>query len=263
MISSAAKKLSGRGNSMSYFRADGHLMAQMVHKDYIRYDKENVASLLTVFALKQNNKTYQLPVVIVGEEAERLHRLDLITAASTRSAESEPVNDSNNPKNYSLGSDTSTVSQAWYEIKGQLISQTINYEGYELPKLLLKAVSVTSIPAMSSSLMRCEMIGRLTFEPEHISKTDSYDFVKFALAINRAESSQASFFDISVFKSNLVELVQTQVHKGQTVYAAGELSFYLKGQATSVYTSVKLDQLRLMDKASLQTAKKVEQLDLV
>ena len=202
---------------MPYFRADAHMIAKMEQKDCLRYDRNNLASIITLFSISNKaGKTFYLTAVIYGEDAEMINRLE--------------------------------SCDLWYEVKGQLFDATPSFEGYSLPKLSIKVNSIIQIPAASSSLIQCELIGRLTREPEHISKTDSYDFVKFSMAVNRKNANQASYFDVSVFKPPLIELVNNKAHKGQPVFAAGELTFFQKGNDAAIHGSLKLDHLLLLER---------------
>jgi|GEM_PF-2256211 len=202
---------------MPYFRADAHLIAPMVKKDCLRYNTENVASIVCLFSIPaKGGKVFYISAIFYGDNAEEVNRLEL--------------------------------DNLWLEVKGRMFDSTPEFESYSLPKLSLKVESFIQVPAMSQSVMRCELIGRLTREPEHISKTDSYDFVRFSLAVNRKTTNQANYFDISAFKPNLIELINNQVNKGQSVFAAGELTFFQKGNDSLVHASVKLEQLLLMQR---------------
>lgn len=201
---------------MPYFRADAHMIAKMVKKDCLRYNTDNLASIMTLFSLiAKGGKVFHIAVIIFGDDAEKINR-------------------------YGSG-------EHWFEIKGHLNDHSPQFDGYSLAKISIAAVSIVLFPAASSSLIHCEMIGRLTREPEHISKTDSYDFVRFALAVNRKNANQASYFELSVFKPALIEQVNNHAHKGQCVFASGDLTFFQKGNDSSVHASVKLAQLIMLE----------------
>lgn len=202
---------------MPYFRADAHMIAKMEKKDCLRYDRDNLASIVTLFSVSAKaGKTFYITAVIFGDDAEMVNRLE--------------------------------SNDFWFEVKGQLFDTTPLFEGYALAKLSIKANSIIRVPAASSSLIQCELIGRLTREPEHISKTDSYDFVKFSMAVNRKSANQAHYFDVSVFKPKLIELVNNKAHKGQSVFVSGELTFFQKGSDAVVHGSVKLEHLLMLER---------------
>jgi len=202
---------------MPYFRADAHMIARMDKKDCLRYNKDNLASIITVFSIQvKGGKNFFITAVIYGDDAEAINRHE--------------------------------GDNLWFEVKGMLFDQILAFEGYNLPKLFLKVDSIIQIPAASSSLINCEVIGRLTREPEHISKTDSYDFIRFSLAVNRKSANSAHYFDVSVFRTNLIELVNNKIHKGQPVYASGELTFFQKGADSMVHVAMKLEHLLLLDR---------------
>jgi len=193
------------------------MIAKMEKKDCLRYDRDNLASIMTLFCIQaKGGKTFYISAIIFGDNAETINRLE--------------------------------SNDFWFEVKGQLFDHAPQFDGYSLPKISIKAESIIQIPAASSSLINCELIGRLTREPEHISKTDSYDFVRFSMAVNRRSSNQAHYFDVSVFKPNLIEQVNKEVHKGQPVFASGELSFFQKGSDSLVHGSVKLDHLLMLER---------------
>jgi len=202
---------------MPYFRADAHMIAKMEKKDCLRYNRDNLASIITLFSITAKaGKTFYMTAVIYGDDAEMINRLEL--------------------------------DNFWFEVKGQLFDATPAFEGYSTPKLSIKVESIIQIPAASSSLINCEIIGRLTREPEHITKTGSYDFLKFSVAVNRKSANQAHYFDVSVFKPQLIELVNNKAHKGQPVFASGELSFFQKGNDSLVHGSIKLEHLLMLER---------------
>ena len=202
---------------MPYFRADAHLIARMEKKDCLRYDRDNVASIMALFSIQaKGGKVYHISAAIFGDNAETINRLAL--------------------------------DNDWFEVKGQLFDHAPQFDGYSLPKISIKVESIIQIPAASSSLIQCELIGRLTREPEQINKTDSYDFVRFSMAVNRKSANQAHYFDVSVFKPQLIELVNNNVHKGQSVFASGDLTFFQKGSDSLVHGSIKLEHLLMLDR---------------
>ncbi|TQV72802.1 single-stranded DNA-binding protein [Aliikangiella marina] len=200
---------------MSYFRADAHLMAQLVDKDVLRYSVDNIASLLCVFKLPGRSDNHHFVVVMLFDElAEKLSRADL----------------SNN----------------WYEIKGRLNDRSPEFKSYRFAGLSIRAVAVTAIPPVSKSFIQCELIGRLTRDPEHVVKGDDFEFDRFSIAVNRNE--KANFFDVSVFKPRLIKEVDVKLTKGQPVYAAGELTLFDRGQDSTVHGAIKLEKFVLLER---------------
>ena len=201
---------------MSYFRANAHLIAKMINKDCLRYDKNNLASIITLCEVSYNKgNQLNLVVRVFGEQAEQINR---------------------------LGNE-----DFWYEIKGDLNSYSPGFNEIVTPKISINARSINRIPVASSSFLHCELIGRLTREPEKIIKSESFEFARFSVAVNRENTNKTNYFDISVFKPTLIQVVSNQLNKGQTVYAAGELSFYGKASGDELFTSVKLERLLLLE----------------
>lgn len=200
---------------MSYFRADAHLMAQMIDKDVLRYSVDNIASLLCVFQIPGRGDHHHYIVVMLFDElAEQISR--------------------------------SPLDNNWFEIKGRLNDKTPEFKSYSFAELSIRAESVEKIPAVSRSFIQCEVIGRLTRDPEHIVKGDAFEFDRFSIAVNRKE--KASFFDVSVFKPRLIKEVDIKLTKGQPVYAAGELTLFDRGQESTVHGAIKLEKFVLLER---------------
>lgn len=200
---------------MGYFRADAHLMAQMVDKDVLRYSVDNIASLLTVFRLPGRGDHHHYFVVLLFDElAEKINRAE--------------------------------VTNAWFEIKGTLSDRSPEYKSYRFASLSIRAESAVAIPAVSKSFIQCELIGRLTRDPEHVVKGDAFEFDRFSVAVNRSE--KPNFFDVSVFKPRLIKEVDVKLTKGQPVYAAGELTLFDRGEASAVHGAIKLEKFVLLER---------------
>ncbi len=202
---------------MTYFRADTLIIAKMIDKDCLRYTADNTPTLITIFSIKsKSTDEVFLAVKLTGDDAEINSKKPLI--------------------------------ENWFEITGELIPNTPQYAEYPLPAISVKAKTIRSLPIASSSLVYCEVVGRLTNEPEHVVKSNTYEFVRYSLAVNRPKSEKVSYFDISVFRQNLIKLVKEHTHKGQTVFSSGELAFYKQGTKKVPSYSIKLDRLVTFEK---------------
>ena len=202
---------------MPYFRANAHLIAQMVKKDCLRYSTDNLASIETFFVLPAKaGKSFYFAVVFLGDNAEIVSRIE--------------------------------SDNLWYEIKGQLKDHSPKFDTFHLSNLCLFADSFIELPVASASLVQCDLIGRLTRDPEHVIKNDSFDFVRFSIAVNRKNPNLVNYFDVSVFKPKMIELVNQKAQKGQSVYVSGELTFFQKANDASVHAAIKLEQLIFLEK---------------
>ncbi len=202
---------------MKYFRADAQMIAKMVDKDCLRYTADNIATLITIFNIPSKSSADNLfPVLIVGDQAETISRLD---------------------------SSKLDTSEAWFEVKGQLRNKAPSFGDHLLPNISVRAESIEQIPEASNSLVYCEVIGRLTSDAEHITKSTSFEFMKYSLAVNRDSTDKANFFDISVFKPLLMEQLRKQTSKGASVFSAGELTFYAQGNKPVPSYAIKLECL--------------------
>lgn len=197
---------------MNYFRADAQILAKIIDKDCLRFTADNLATLITIFAIQtKSGKDIHIAVIVIGDEAEKISRLD--------------------------------TTNTWFEVKGQLRNKTPLYDDYNLPAISIKAESMTQIPEASRSLIYCELIGRLTSDPEHIAKPNNFEFIRFSLAVNRETTDKAHYFDFSVFKPSLIERVKNEAKKGASVYTSGELTFFnLSNKPTPSY-AIKLEKL--------------------
>jgi hypothetical protein len=197
---------------MNYFRADAHLIGKMVDKDCLRFTADNLATLITIFSIQtRSGKDVQIAVLVIGDDAEKISRLD--------------------------------ANDTWFEVKGPLRDGTPPYSEYHLPAISIKAGSITQIPDASHSLINCEVIGRLTGDPEHIIKSNNFEFVRFTLAVNRESKGKAHYFGFSVFKPSLIERVKKDAKKGATVFSSGELTFFNQSNKPIPSSAIKLENL--------------------
>jgi hypothetical protein len=194
---------------MSYFRADAQMIAKLIAKDCLRFNAENLASLLVIMQIESSAGVQPIATVIYGDDAEELER------------------------NASLGQ--------YYDIQGALNSHSPNFEEYQLPKLSVRVRSINPVPTAQGTEFYCEVLGRLTSEPDKVSKTDGFEFSRFSLAVNRSSTDKPNFFNFSVFKPKLTERMLT-LKKGQTLFAAGELSFFKKGTDGIPGWAIKLER---------------------
>lgn len=203
---------------LSHFRADAHLIGQLIKVDNLRYTSKNIASLITVFAVPVGRKESQeITVRFIDDAAENLSK-------------ENPVNQ-------------------WFEVKGKLHSTTNKDLDIQSPVFLLSE-RATPLPNSSLGFVKCEIIGRLTKEPEEIEKTNDFKFGHFSLAVNRKSTDKAQFFHFSIFRPKLLEQAQNELTKGSTIFAAGDLAFYRAGKEQKLNYSIKLDRYLLFEEHS-------------
>ena len=196
---------------MSYFRAHAHLIAQMVQKDVLRYTADNLASLLVVFAFPaKTGDHHYLAARLIGDLAESISRTDL--------------------------------NNAWFEVKGILRDSSPAFESLSLPAMSISVSTITSLPPARKSVFLCDVIGRLTHDPEHVIKNENFEFCRFSVAVNPSQSEKAHYFSVSVFKSKLIQEVNHQLKKGNEVFISGEVTFYEKAIDHKVFAAIKLEQ---------------------
>ena len=202
---------------MPYFRADAQMIAQMVEKDVLRFSADNIASLKTLFCLPgKSGHHHYIVATIFGDLAEKISRL--------------PLGDS------------------WFEVKGRLNDRSPDFEGHSVSNISIRVESLVALPHASSTFIHCELIGRLTHDPEHVVKGDNFEFTRFSMAINRSQSDKANFFNISVFKPRLIQEVNDKIKKGQTIFLSGDLTFFDKGGDSAVHGAIKLDRFLSLER---------------
>ncbi len=195
---------------MSYFRANSQLIAKLIGKDVLRFNANNLASLLTIMQIETNAGAQPIAVVIYGQQAEDIER-------------------------------AATIGQ-YFDIQGVLNSHTPKFEQYRLPDLSVRVSAITALPNAKGTEFYCEVLGRLTSAPDRVIKNDGFEFSRFSLAVNREAKDKPSFFNFSVFKPKLIETC-AQLDKGQTLFAAGELSFFKKGKDAAPGWAIKLERM--------------------
>jgi single-stranded DNA-binding protein len=194
---------------MDHFRADSLLIGRLFETESLRYTGNNIAKLMTVFSIPGNKNESKISVLISGEDAELLS------------------------KKCSIG--------RWFEVKGELKnSPPPNIE--VVSPIIVAARSLLPLPVCKLGLATCEIIGRLTKDPEKITKTNDFKFLRFALAVNRKEAEKPSFFNFSVFKSATSEKASSELSKGDSIFASGELAFFRAGEEQKLNYSIKLDR---------------------
>jgi len=202
---------------MGYFRADALMIGQMVEKDCLRFSADNVASLKTLFRLPgKAGHDHFIVATLFGEQAESISRL--------------------------------TLDDAWFEVKGQLRDRSPEFESHSLSNIAIRVNAVNQLPHASSTMIHCELIGRLTHDPEHVVKGDAFEFSRFAIAINRLEDKKPAFFNISVFKPRLIKEVNERLKKGQAVFLSGDLTLFDKGGDSAVHGAIKLDRYLMIER---------------
>lgn len=194
---------------MDHFRADSLLIGKLVEVESLRYTANNIAKLMTVFSIPGNKEENKISVLISGDDAELLSK-------------------------------KSSIGQ-WFEIKGELKDSPPPNMAVNSP-VIVAARSLVPLPASSGGLATCEVIGRLTRDPEETTKTNDFKFLRFALAVNRKESEKASFFNFSVFKPSTSEKASSELRKGDSIFASGELAFFKSGEEQKLNYSIKLDR---------------------
>lgn len=195
---------------MSYFRANSQLIAKLIGKDVLRFNANNMASLLTIMQIDTSAGEQSIAVVIYGQQAEDIER-------------------------------SATIGQ-YFDVQGVLNSHSPKFEQYRLPELSVRVSSITALPNAKGTEFYCEVLGRLTAAPDRVVKNDGFEFSRFSLAVNRELTDKPSFFNFSVFKPKLIEL-SSHLNKGQTLFAAGELSFFKKGKDTAPGWAIKLERM--------------------
>jgi Single-strand binding protein family len=192
-----------------YFRADGHLIGQLVLVETLRYAVNNIATVVAQFSIPTDKGTHEVSVRFTGDFAESLSK--------------------------------SNPTGSWFEVKGRL--QTPPKDDPEIKSpIFLSSKDASPLPDPAIGLFNCEIIGRLTKDPEEITKTNDFKFGRFSLAVNRETADKAQFFNISVFRPKLLEQVKGGLGKGKTIFAEGDLAFFKAGEAQNLNYSIKLDR---------------------
>jgi hypothetical protein len=192
-----------------YFRADSHLIGQLVGFETLRFAVNNIATVVTQFYVPTDKGTHEISVRITGDFAETLS------------------------KSNAIGS--------WFEVKGRLHTHSKNDPEITSP-VFLSSNTASPIPTPTTGLFNCEIIGRLTKDPEEVTKTNDFKFGRFSLAVNRGATDKAQFFNVSVFRPKLLEQVKEELGKGKTIFAEGDLAFFKAGEEQTLNYSIKLDR---------------------
>lgn len=196
-------------NKQEYFRADGHLIGQLVGTETLRYAVNNIATVVAQFSIPTDKGTHEVSVRFTGDFSETLSK-------------SNPIG-------------------SWFEVNGRLHTPQKSDPEITSPVFLLSK-SASPLPVPTTGLFNCEIIGRLTKDPEEITKTNDFKFGRFSLAVNREATDNAQFFNISVFRPKLLEQVKEELGKGKTIFAEGDLAFFKAGEEQTLNYSIKLDR---------------------
>lgn len=192
-----------------YFRADGHILGQLMRIETLRFGVNNIATVVTLFSIPTDKATHEVSVRFNGDLAERL-------------AKDNPIG-------------------SWFEVNGRLLTPLKN-DSEIISPIYLSSKSATPLPTLGLGLFNCEIIGRLTKSPEEITKTNEFKFGRISLAVNRKATDNAQFFNISVFRPQLLDRVKGELDKGNTIFAEGDLAFFKAGEAQALNYSIKLDR---------------------
>ncbi len=192
-----------------HFKADGHLIGQVVRFETLRYAVNNIATVVAQFSVPTEKGVHEVSVRFTGDIAESLSK--------------------------------SEQSGSWFEVNGRLQTSSKNDPEIISP-VFLSSRSATPLPKPATGLFSCEIIGRLTKAPEEITKTNDFKFGRFSLAVNRETSDNAQFFNVSVFRPKLLEQVKSELSKGITIFAEGDLAFYKAGEEQTLNYSIKLNR---------------------
>jgi len=192
-----------------HFRADGHLIGQLVRFETLRYAVNNIPTVVAQFSMPTDKGVYEVSVRFTGDIAESLSKA--------------------NP------------TGSWFEVNGRLQTPLINDPEIISP-IHITSKSASPLPEPAIGLFNCEVIGRLTKAPEEITKTNDFKFGRFSLAVNREGADNAQFFNVSVFRPKLLEQVKRELDKGNTIFAEGDLAFFKAGEAQEINYSIKLDR---------------------